>query len=70
MITQRELQAELARQVAEAGSAKKWLRKNKVLRSFDHALHMIASGDAATLSGIIDALGYKPVTMYVKDPRP
>lgn len=63
LLTERELEAILAAQVAEAGGAKKWLRKHK-LTGFDHVLHMISNGDAATLDRVIQVLGYRPVRRF------
>lgn len=47
-----------------AGGAAKWLRKHKLGSRFDHVLHMIENGSAATLPDIQAALKFKTVILY------
>lgn len=63
LLTDAQLHKMLAAQVAEAGGARKWLRKHK-LTSYKHAEHMFDNGDAATLDRVLPILGYKPVRRY------
>lgn len=63
LFTEAEVEKYMREEVADAGGPKKWLRKNKV-HGFDHILHMIANGSAATLPHILPALGFKRVTRY------
>jgi hypothetical protein len=60
------LERYLRDEVIRAGGAKKWCRKHKVF--MDHALHMIDNGSAAGLPRIQEALGFKKVTMYERQP--
>ena len=62
LFTAEELRAYLRSEVESAGGAKKWCRRNKI--SMDYALHMVANGDAATLSDVLRALGFCRVVMY------
>jgi hypothetical protein len=65
LLTQKELEDRLRKEVENAGGAKKWCRKHNVL--MDHALHMIVNGTAATLPNVLDRLGFRAVTRY--EPR-
>lgn len=62
LVTTDQIESHLMREVAAAGGAKKWCRKNKV--SMDHALHMVANGSAATLPTVLSALGFRKVVRY------
>jgi hypothetical protein len=63
LFTADELTAQLREDVALAGGAKKWLRKNKVLGN-DHLLHMVTDGRAATLDDFLRVLGFRKVVRY------
>jgi len=58
-----ELEAILRAEVQAAGGAKKWLRKKKV-KGFEHILHMVADGRAATLDDMLTVLGYERIVVY------
>ena len=63
LFTRKELQDELRDAVKQAGSAKKFLRKHK-LYGYDHALHMIENGTAATRPDVMMALGFRAVERF------
>lgn len=62
LFTEKEVQAYMRNEVYAAGGAKKWLKKNNM--TFNHAIHMIENGDAATLDRVLDVLGFRRVTRY------
>lgn len=64
LFTQQEIEAHLRDEVREAGGAKKWLKRHKLGSQFDHVLHMVENGSAATLPRIQYALKFKTVIMY------
>lgn len=68
LLTAAELKVLLREAVADAGGAKAWLRKHKMIESHIH--HMFTNGDAATLPNVLRELGYEPVTMYRKRAAP
>jgi len=63
LFTLEEIQRHLREEVAQAGGANKWLRKHKAT-GFDHCLHMIDNGSAASLDGVLPLLGLKKVVRY------
>lgn len=60
---EREVREYLRAEVEAAGGAKKWLKKNKMF-GYDHVLHMVANGDAATTPRILEALGFRRVDRF------
>ena len=58
-----ELEKHLRDAVAEAGGVKKWIRKHKA-SGFDHCLHMIENGSAASLDRVLPIIGFRRVTRY------
>lgn len=65
--TEAELERVLRDEVEEAGGAKKWLRKKKML-SYGDIDYMVANGQAATLPAFLNALGFRAVTCYERRP--
>lgn len=63
LFTEAEVEKFMREEVADAGGAKTWLRKNKVY-GCDHVLHMVTNGSAATLDRILPVLGFKRVIRY------
>ena len=63
IFTIEQVQQHLRDEVAEAGGAKKWLRKNKVF-GCDHILHRVQNGDAATLPRVMKVLKFRRVDRY------
>lgn len=67
IFTLEEVKFYMRDEVRAAGGAKKWLRKHKLRNQFDHVLHMVENGDAATSPPILDALGFRRITRYVAE---
>ncbi len=69
LFTQAEVQRYLREEVADAGGANKWLRKNKMMGE-NHILHMVENGDAATLPRFLAILKFRQVTRYEPERAP
>ena len=67
LFTEKDLQSLLREDVAEAGGAKKWCRKNNVT-GYDYSLHMITDGRAATMQDVLPVLGFRQVVLYEEIP--
>jgi len=63
LFTEAELRDYLVAEVAAAGGARAWLRKNKMTHR-TQINHMVANGDAATLADFLEVLGFRRVTRY------
>ena len=64
LFTKEDVEKYLREEVSMAGGAKKWLRKHKLGGQFDHILHMVEDGRAATLPAMQHVLKFKTVILY------
>ena len=64
LFTLEEVERCMREAVRDAGGAKKWLRKKKLGTQYDHVLHMIEDGRAATLTGMLAHVGFERVNMF------
>jgi hypothetical protein len=69
LFTREECERYFREEVARAGGAKKWLRKNKI-SGLDHVHHMIDNGQYFTHPQVLYRLGLKPVERWESGPVP
>jgi hypothetical protein len=63
LFTREQCEKYFREEVADAGGAKKWLKKNKVY-GMDHVHHMVNDGSYFEHPVVMDRLGFKKVERW------